>query len=274
MIGAICGDVIGSRFEWNNITEKYGRFKFFHNKCRFTDDSVLSIATAEAILFNRNYGEVYKEYFTRFPQAGYGKAFKKWGQSEIQEPYNSWGNGSAMRISPIAWAFDSEKKVLEEAEKSASVTHNHEEGIKGAQATALTIFMARKSFKKEIIKDRIEKKFGYNLKPEINGKFDVSCQGSVPHAIAAFLESNDFEDSIVNAIYRGGDSDTIASIAGAIAEAYYGIPYKMICGAFNELPEDLANMTELFVKTYIRSGFVKPPKRKYDWIRIFDVLSK
>jgi len=274
MLGAIIGDVIGSRFEGMKNFPRYKRFSLYPKHTRFTDDTVMSVATADAILFNRNYRDVYKEYYARYPHAGYGKTFKMWAKSPIKIPYNSWGNGSAMRVSPVGWAFETETTVLEEAEKSAAVTHNHPEGIKGAKAVALAIHMLRNGALKEDIEKRIPEEFGYDVHPLINDQWDVSCQGCVPQAFAAFLEAEGFEDCIRRAIFKGGDSDTIAAIAGSFAEPYYGIPNYMLEGAFSKLPEDLANITELFVKRHIDVNFKKPDVRDYHWKRLFWILTK
>jgi len=199
MIGAVIGDIIGSRFEKNNIKSK--DFELFTKKSRYTDDTVLTIAIADCILNSKDYEKTVKKYGRNYPFAGYGGTFKKWLAGIIRGPYNSWGNGSAMRVSPIGFAFNDEKKVLDEAKKSAEITHNHEEGIKGAQAIAMCVFLARKSKTKKEIKKYVEYKFGYDLNQTIeeirpNYKFDVSCQGSVPESIIAFMESTDFEDAI------------------------------------------------------------------------------
>lgn len=239
MLGAIVGDIIGSRFEWNNV--KTVDFELFNSTSRFTDDTVMTIAIADAILNREHYKNFFtdaieskkayayklKEYGKKYPNVGYGRMFEQWLLSEELKPYNSFGNGSAMRVSPIGFAFDTLEEVLKEAERSAIVTHNHSEGIKGAQAVAGAIFLARTGSSKKEIKDFIEKKFGYNLNQRLDDirpdyKFDSSCQGSVPQAIIAFLESENFEDTIRKAISVGGDSDTIACIAGGIAQAYYG----------------------------------------------------
>ena len=220
MLGAIIGDIIGSRFEKNNI--KHKDFELFTNESTFTDDTVLTVAVADCILNDRGYESTIKKYGKKYPLAGYGKTFKLWLAGIIKEPYNSWGNGSAMRVSPIGFAFANEESVLKEAKKSAKITHNHKEGIIGAQAIAMSIFLARKGQSKQEIKSYVEGHFGYNLQRTIeeirpNYEFDVSCQGSVPEAIIAFLESENFEDTIRTAISIGGDSDTIACMAGAIA---------------------------------------------------------
>jgi len=256
MIGAIIGDVIGSRFEKNNIKTK--DFELFTSQCSFTDDTVLTIAIADCILNSKDYSTTVKEYGRAFPFAGYGGNFKKWLAGIIKGPYNSWGNGSAMRVSPIGFAYDNETIILEEAKKSASITHNHEEGIKGAQAIAMAIFLARKGKSKQEIKEYIESKFDYDLNRTIDEirptyKFDVSCQGSVPESIIAFLESENFEDAIRTAISIGGDSDTIACMAGAISEAYYqAIPKEIIDKTNEYLPERFQNIITAFQKNTIK----------------------
>ena len=255
MIGAIIGDVIGSRFEKDNI--KYKAFDLFHPNCRFTDDTVLTIAIADTIINQGNYAENVKKYARRHPLAGYGGTFKKWMAGLIQGPYNSWGNGSAMRVSPVGFAFNDEKTILAEAKKSAEITHNHPEGIKGAQAVAMAIFLARNGKTKSEIKSHIESQFSYDLSFTIDEirpdyKFDVSCQGSVPQSIVAFLESTDFEDAIRMAISIGGDSDTIACMAGGIAEAFYGdIPVDLIEETRKRLPAGFKEILDDFENRFI-----------------------
>ena len=224
MLGAIAGDIIGSIYEWHNI--KTMEFPLFSPRSRFTDDTVLTVAVADAILNRKDYARTIWEYGRRYPHAGYGGRFTQWLKGEDLLPYNSFGNGSAMRVSPVGFACNSIDEVLVEAAKSAAVTHNHPEGIKGAQAVALAIFLARHDYRKADIKQEIESRFEYNLRRTLNDigpgyKFDVSCQGSVPEAMIAFLESNNYEDAIRKAVSLGGDSDTIACIAGGIAQAYY-----------------------------------------------------
>ena len=223
MLGAIAGDVIGSVYEAHPI--KYTDFPLFGRSSHFTDDTVLTVAAAYSILEKVDYATAFKTFGRRYPGAGYGSSFYQWIFSPDGRPYNSWGNGSAMRVSPVGFAFESIDAVLEEAERSASVTHNHPEGIKGAQATALAVFLARKGENTDFIKSKIEKRFNYNLnrtlediRPEY--RFDVSSQGSVPESIIAFLESNNFEDAVRKAVSLGGDSDTMACIAGGIAHAF------------------------------------------------------
>lgn len=243
ILGAIVGDVIGSVYEWNNV--KSLDFPLFKPETTFTDDSVLTIATMRAILYNEHYRKTYQEFGRNFPNRGYGERFIWWLMEPNPKPYNSWGNGSAMRVSPIGWFFDNIEDVLEQAKKSAEVSHNHPEGIKGAQAVAAAVYLARKGKSKNEIKEYISHNFSYDLDQTIDQirptyKFDVSCQGSVPEAIIAFLESTDFENAIRLAISIGGDSDTIACITGAIAEAYYKeIPNDIIEKVLQLLPEDL-----------------------------------
>ena len=254
MIGAIAGDVIGSVFDHDPI--KTTSFPLFSESSRFTDDTVLSVAIADAILNQIDYGNALKKYGRKYPAAGYGMSFLRWTQSSVTKPYNSWGNGSAMRVSPVGFAFDSIEDVLREAEKTAAVTHNHPEGIKGAQATALAIFLARKEADKSEIRSQIQHRFQYNLDRSIDDirpyyVFDVSCQGSVPESILAFIESADFEDAVRLAISLGGDSDTMGCIAGGIAQAYYGrIPQKIIVSVRQRLPETFVSVVDQFNTTF------------------------
>lgn len=225
MLGAIIGDIIGSIYERHPVKNK--KFKLFSEDSRFTDDTVMTIATIEAINANRPYKDFYVYYGLKYFERGYGKSFKAWLQSKEHKPYNSWGNGSAMRVSPVGWMFETKREVLKQARLSAECSHNHKEGIKGAQAVALAVFYARKGKSKQYIKEQLEKQFKYDLTRKLSSfkrgyKFDVSCQGSVPEAIICFLESKDFMDAIRNAVALGGDADTMACIAGAIAEAFYG----------------------------------------------------
>jgi ADP-ribosylglycohydrolase len=225
MIGAIAGDIVGSVYEGAPI--KTADFPLFVPECRFTDDSVLSVAVASAILKNRPYCDSLRDFGRRYPGAGYGASFYEWLVSPDPGPYNSWGNGAAMRVSPIGFAFETEERVLAEAKRSAECTHNHPEGVKGAQSVALAILLARRGTPKARIRSELEGRFGYDLRrtpDEIRPsyRFDVSCQGSVPESIICFLAAEDWESTVRNAVSLGGDSDTMACIAGGIAEAYYG----------------------------------------------------
>ena len=254
MIGAIAGDIIGSVFEHHAI--KSTQFPLFSRYSGFTDDTVLTVAIADSILKKVDYATSLKTFGQKYPYAGYGSSFFRWIFSSDSRPYNSWGNGSAMRVSPVGFAFDSMEDVLSEAKKSAEVTHNHPEGIKGAQATALAVFTARSGQSKATIKQGISDRFGYNLDRALDDirphySFDISCQGSVPEAIIAFLEGKDFEDAIRKAISLGGDSDTQACIAGGIAQAYYqNIPSKIVSDVRKRLPEEFLLIIDEFSEKY------------------------
>ena len=258
MLGAIAGDIIGSVYEWNAI--KTTIFPLFLNGSRFTDDSVLTVAVADAILKGEPYGAAIRRFGLRHPHAGYGGSFKRWLASDDPQPYNSWGNGSAMRVSAVGFAYSSEEEVLLQAKLSAACTHNHPEGIKGAQATALAIFLARTGQTKETIRGRIAGQFDYNLDRTLaqirpDYRFDVSCQGSVPEAILAFLESGSYEEAVRNAISLGGDSDTLACIAGGIAEAFYGgVPEEIRTPALAILSADLREVVQEFYRRFIPAG--------------------
>lgn len=254
MLGAIAGDIIGSRFERNPI--KTTDFDLFHPECRFTDDSVLTLAVADHIFLGSDLSDTLKEYFNQYPDAGYGGRFIQWASSPLREPYNSFGNGSAMRVSPVGFAFDSMETVLKKAQATAEVTHNHPEGIKGAQATAAAIFLARTGNSKKEIKNFIETQFQYNLSQSLDAirpqyTFDVTCQGSVPQAITAFLESEGFEDAVRKAVSLGGDSDTQACIAGGIAHAFYGkLPDIISAEVHSRLEVPLRQILTLFSDRY------------------------
>jgi len=255
MLGAIAGDIIGSVYERNPVKNR--NFNLFSSDSIFTDDTVLSVAVAKVLLSERqDYQKAFREFHQRYPHQGYGYGFTCWVQSDSNNPYYSYGNGSAMRVNPVGWAFDSLPEVLHEAEKSAIVTHNHNEGIKGAQAVAAAIFLARTGHSKASIKGYLSKAFQYDLDRTLDEirpdySFNVSCQGSVPESIIAFLESNDYEEAVRNAISLGGDSDTMACIAGAIAEAFYKyIDTVIIAEVFERLPVDLSTITRQFTGKY------------------------
>lgn len=254
MIGAIAGDIIGSVYEHHPIKTK--DFPLFQAQSRFTDDTVLTCAVAHAILTGCSYLESIREIGRRYPGAGYGEAFIGWLYSDDPHPYNSWGNGSAMRVSPVGFAFPTEDEVLLQARLTAEISHNHPEGIKGAQATALAVFLARTGHAKEQIRDRITQQFGYALDRNVSDIrpsyfFDVSCQGTVPEAIIAFLDSESYEDAVRNAISFGGDSDTLACITGGIAEAFYGgAPDEIRAEVEKRLTPDLWEITEAFCRKY------------------------
>ncbi|MEJ2052361.1 MAG: ADP-ribosylglycohydrolase family protein [Calditrichaceae bacterium] len=254
MFGAIAGDIIGSVYEAEPIKTK--DFTLIHKCCRFTDDTVLTVAVADAILNNKSYFDSIRRIGRRYPNAGYGGNFIKWLLSDSPKPYNSWGNGSAMRVSPIGFAFSTEDEVLKQARLSAEITHDHPEGIKGAQAAAVAVWLARTGHSKTEIRTRISHEFGYNLNRSIDEirssyKFDISCQGTVPEAIIAFLESESYEDAVRNAISLGGDSDTLACITGGIAEGFYGeVPDYILEKIKRLLPQDLLEITVHFYDRY------------------------
>jgi len=255
MIGAIAGDIIGSVYEHNGIKTK--DFPLFSNRSRFTDDTVLTVAVANAILTGTSYLESIRNLGQRYPDAGYGGSFIHWLFAGNTSPYNSWGNGSAMRVSPVGFAFSKENDVLEQARITAEITHNHPEGIKGAQATALAIYIARTNKDKETVRFYIMDRFGYDLERSVDEirpaySFDVSCQGTVPEAIICFLDSESYEDAVRNAVSLGGDSDTLACITGGIAEAYYGEVPEQICSEVEKiLAPDLMDVTRAFREKYI-----------------------
>ena len=256
MLGSIAGDIIGSVYEWDRI--KTTDFPLFQEDSDYTDDSVLTVATTYSILNNTPYAHAYKDFSRRYPGRGYGGSFQEWIMSETLEPYNSWGNGSAMRVSPVGFAFETIEKVLEQAKQSAEVTHNHPEGIKGAQATALSIFLARNENGKETIRKEITERFNYDLNRTVEEirpdyYFNESCQETVPEAIIAFLDSDDYEHSIRLAVSLGGDSDTLACITGGIAEAYYkGVPEHISNETMKLIPEEFLEILEQFKQRYMR----------------------
>jgi len=254
MLGAIAGDIIGSVYEHHPLKTK--SFPLFCEPSRFTDDTVLTIAVASAILNSEDYGASIGAFAGRYPHSGYGGFFLRWLQSPAKAPYNSWGNGSAMRVSPVGFAFDSIDEVLNEARKSAEITHDHPEGIKGAQATALAVYLARIGTSKGKIKGEIHERFAYDLSRKLDEirptySFDISCQGTVPEAIIAFLESESFEDAIRNAVSLGGDSDTLACITGGIAQAFYkGIPDEIETAVRARLPKEFIQVLDQFQLTF------------------------
>lgn len=255
MIGAIAGDIIGSVYEFHGI--KTEDFPLFIQRSHFTDDTVLTVAVADSILTGIGYAEAFKKWGRLYPHAGYGGMFRQWLRSDDNAPYNSYGNGSAMRVSPVGFAFDSLDKVLEEAKKSAEATHNHPEGIKGAQAVAAAIFLSRTGVNKKEIKKYIEEKFKYNLSITLaelrpHYHFNETCQGTVPQAIVAFLESTDYENAVRKAVSLGGDSDTIACITGGIAEAFYSeVPEYIIEETRRRLDRSLLSVIDSFKSRFM-----------------------
>lgn len=243
VIGAICGDILGSRYEFRSV--KQLDHKLCRSYDRFTDDTVCSIAIADSIVNNISYADALRKWCRKYPRAGYGRAFKNWIKGDCNPPYNSWGNGSAMRVSAVGALAKTLDEALELAARSAEVTHNHPEGVKGAQATAAAIYLARNGKSKDEIRQYIESTFAYDLNRKYSDiqpgyKFDVSCQGSVPESIICFLESEDYEDTVRHAIAMGGDADTMAAIAGSIAAAYYKeIPDNILNFCVKKLPDDI-----------------------------------
>lgn len=280
MYGAIVGDIAGSWYEGRDSVDKH--FEMFGKMNRITDDTVMTVAIGEAFMFflrdyypniystcgksNNVKSEIIEEeqyeelkkvivknmvfWGNKFPNAGYGGRFRKWLRYN-PKPYNSWGNGSAMRVSPVGWMFEDIETTRKMAAVQAEVSHNHPEGLKGAEAIATAIYLARKGESKEYIRQYVETEFGYDvsrtcneIRPEYT--FNVSCQGSVPEAIVAFLDSNDFEDAVRNAVSLGGDTDTIGAMAGSIAEAYYGVPEDLKEAANRYIPDIMMKPIKAF----------------------------
>lgn len=254
MLGAIAGDIIGSA--WEAGGEKHYDFPLFTEFSRFTDDTVMTIAVARAVLERRDYAEMMREVGTRYPLAGYGRSFQEWILSPDLGPYNSYGNGGAMRVSAIGFAVRSEEEVLREAQRCAAPTHNHPEGIKGAQATALAVFRARSGASKDDIRREIAARFNYDLgrtvasiRPDYT--FDVAAQRSVPEAIVCFLDAEGFEAAVRNAVSLGGDTDTMACIAGGIAEAFWGgVPAAIEDEVRKRLPDEFLEVLNRFVARF------------------------
>ena len=257
MYGAILGDIIGSPFEFDR-GDKTKEFDLFTKGCDFTDDSVMTIAVGEALLAVGTQATVkeieeavvtnMQDWGKRYPYAGYGGRFRYWLGERNPKPYGSYGNGSAMRVSAAGWLYDSMERTREVARATANVTHNHPEGMKGAEATASAIYMARNGSSKEEIKEYIEREFHYNLDRTLDEirpgyHMDETCQRTVPEAMIAFLESKDFEDAIRNAVSLGGDTDTLGAITGSIAEAFYGISDVLIAECRSRIDEGL--MTDI-----------------------------
>lgn len=255
LLGGIAGDIIGSIYEFNPV--RFKDFELFKSNSTYTDDTVMTIANAEWLLSKGVLMDIMRKYGHKYPEAGYGGMFYDWLKSRCPKPYNSFGNGSAMRVSPVGWAFDTLEETLEAAKQSAEITHNHPEGIKGAQATAACIFMARTGKSKQEIKEYVETKFGYDLSRTCNEirptyQFNESCQGTVPESIIAFLESTDFESAIRLTVSLGGDADTMGAITGAIAEAYYNvIPEHIKNEVLKRLPEEFINVLGEFYNRFI-----------------------
>lgn len=260
MLGALIGDIAGSPYEWSNCKSK--DFPLLEPRCRMTDDSVMTAAVASAVLmgdlenldaFRQNVITEMRRLGNRFPGLGYGPRFERWLKAEAPQPYHSLGNGSAMRVSPVAWAAESLSQCLALAKASAEVTHDHPDGIAGACCVAGAVYLARTGADKEAIRDHVTRYYPLNFTlDEIREayQFDVSCAGSVPQAMEAFLEAEDFEDAIRGAVSIGGDSDTIACMAGAVAAAFYGIPRDIREAALPFLEGEVRNIFDRFIQVY------------------------
>jgi len=253
MLGAIVGDIVGSIYEGVGAGTK--DFALFGPGCRFTDDTVCTIAVAECLLDGGDFADYLRRYVRRYPNAGYGGTFVHWGLSDDMPAYNSWGNGSAMRVSPCAYAGADLDEMLRLAERSAAVSHNHPEGIRGAQAIASAIRLAHEGIAADAIRHEIQRHFGYDLSPEVDDLprvYDcgVSCMGSVPPAIVCAVAAADFEDAIRSAVSLGGDADTIGAMAGSIAEPLYGIPDRIAAEARARLDAPLLAVLDRFRAAY------------------------
>jgi len=261
MIGALIGDIVGSIYEWDN--QKSKEIKLFTSKSFFTDDTVMTLAIASALMhidedlktWQKHLIETMQTLGRKYPNAGYGEHFMYWILSKNPKPYYSFGNGAGMRVSPVAYVGKTLEEVKFLAQLVTEVTHNHPEGLKAAEAIAVAIFMAKEKKHKTEIKTYLQKHY-YPLDLTLDQirptyKFDVTAQGSTPQAIVAFLESDSFEDAIRNAISIGGDSDTIAAMTGSIAEAYYGVPKVLEDKALSYLTSELKLIVDVFSKKYL-----------------------
>lgn len=255
MLGAIIGDIIGSRFEFNNTFSK--DFNFFDTACSFTDDTICTIAVADALLKKQTYKNSLLYWCRKYPRpmGSYGVSFQQWIFSADPKPYNSFGNGSAMRVSPVAWWFNDENTILQEAQKTAEITHNHPEGIKGAMAVALAIYLLRKKVSDKEFIARLNCFYAdFQNKTYPVGNFDETCQGTVPVCLQIILRSSSFEDALRNAISFGGDSDTIGAIVGSMAEAKFTIPKNIYQQAIGYLPDE---MMETIFDFYNKINIIK-----------------
>jgi ADP-ribosylglycohydrolase len=251
MLGAIAGDIIGSIYEHENIKTK--DFPLFGEGCQFTDDTVCTVAVADWLMNGGDLSDVLGGYVLRYPNAGYGGMFWEWANQWDRKPYKSWGNGSAMRVSPVAHFASSEQEALSLAEQSSAVTHSHPDAVAGAQATALTMWLARGGADIPTMRQAITERFGYDLSQTVDEirewyEFDVSCAGTVPQAVTCALEAVDYEDAIRNAVSIGGDTDTVACITGGIAEVMFGLPEEIKTKTRTYLTDDLINMADSFIQ--------------------------
>ena len=254
MLGAIIGDIVGSRFEFDQVPEE--GFELFTDDCSFTDDTICTVAIADAILNGRSYKDSLIDWCHRYPNpmGGYGTMFHQWVMSANPLPVASYGNGSAMRVSPVGWLFDEYREVLDQAKQSAECSHCHSEGVKGAQCVAVVIFWLRTCrLTREEIEGAVVRNFGYDIPPlsDINrigklGHFDSTCQETVPWALRCFLESDNFEDAIRKAVMARGDTDTKGAITGSMAEAYFHVPVELAEKAFRYLPKDILDIVDQY----------------------------
>ncbi|CCQ73443.1 ADP-ribosylglycohydrolase family protein [Magnetospira sp. QH-2] len=255
MLGAIAGDMIGSIYEYADPPPD--GFPLFKKESTYTDDTVMTIAVADWLLSGGTVGPCLRRWARRYPDAGYGDRFQTWAQADEAPPLNSYGNGSAMRVSPVAWIAKTDRQCLTLARESARPSHGHPEGIKGAQAVALALWMARDGTNKKSIRARIQKKFGYDLSTSVAAirtdyGYDVTCQGSVPQALVCALEAESYEQAVRNAVSLGGDADTLACMAGGVAECLYGLPKEVGQEVRARLDKDLARVVDRFIARYGR----------------------
>lgn len=267
MLGAIVGDIIGSRFEFKNVRDD--SFELFHVASTFTDDTILTVATADAILSDYDpyataerdidFLSKYQEYYDNYPNRGWGGMFDEMAATGDLKPYDSYGNGSAMRVAPCGWFANSEEDALFFAERSAEVTHNHPEGIKGAKAISLSIHLGRYNKDKDFILDRVSQ-LGYSLdkKSKEIGRCRATCQETIPLCMALFYESTDFEDAMKRTVLHGGDVDTNACIVGAMMEAYSGVPEEFVLEAYKRIPNGMRDICTEFVRKFNKPHFISP----------------
>jgi ADP-ribosylglycohydrolase len=258
VLGAIVGDIVGSIYEHDNIKSK--NFPLFAERATFTDDTVCTVAIADGLLSSGDFAGHLRTWVRRYPHAGYGGMFLRWAFADDRGPYGSWGNGSAMRVSPVAHSITETEAAMLIAERTAIVTHDHPEAVHGAQAVTMAIRLALQGQGRDQIRNAVEQRFGYDLSETMDSlrswyAFDVSCRGTVPPAIICALASNDFEDALRNAVSIGGDTDTIACITGGIAEAMHGIPRWIVEEGLARLDDDLRDVVERF-----RAVHIPPPR--------------
>ena len=254
MLGAVAGDIVGSIYEHRTIKTK--DFSLFGEGCTFTDDTVLSVAVADCLMHQGDFADFLRAYSRRYPDAGYGAMFREWVRDKDKGAYNSYGNGSAMRVGPIAYVAGSEDEALDLAARSSAVTHDHPDAVAGAQAVALVMWLARRGKKKGAIRKAVSQRFGYDLTPTVEQirpgyGYDITAAGTVPPAIICALRATDFEDAVRNAVSLGGDADTLACIAGGIAEILYGIPAPMARKTLGYLDGELERTVRKFRKRYV-----------------------